>query len=402
MTVAVDVGAVRQFIEIISGHVTQIARNSSRTGVLQLCRLSPVDETMVPTRFKLDDVEPMIKTAVNDANASFNVYVEVRTVRADLRGKARGSLDDTELVFGLVVDADNDKGKGGVVKVRPSLVVETSPGNFHYWYLFTQPVTARQAKTIGDAIRASTGTDQDTGVVTQCYRVAGTPNFPSKAKMARGRVTVEPTRIVEWTSRLWDPYELLAAFTPQAWLTNAPVASPTAAAADESSLPDDLMKAIRDGGGGNGKDKSRSGLFHHVVGELKKRRWAVEQIRALFEKHPNGVSAKYQGRLLEEIERSYGKVENGAPSSGVAIGSSVGGSPPPPPPGVTSTGQRPVQALPLMSSPPSGSETDSCRALWRRPKRRCSHPAPTCSRALAALSTRSAKLCRQRIAGKQP
>ena len=89
----------------------------------------------------------MVKTAVNDANAGFNVYVEPRTLRADLRGSSRGTLDDTVFVFAVVVDADNDKGKGGRILARPTITVETSPGNFHYWYLFDRPVSARTGQT---------------------------------------------------------------------------------------------------------------------------------------------------------------------------------------------------------------------------------------------------------------
>src|SRR5262249_39389723 len=158
------------------------------------------------------------------------------------RGNQRGALEDTAWVFGLVADCDADKGKGGNITVRPSLVIETSPGNFHYWYLFTHAVPAGQAKIIGEVIRANTGTDQDTGVITQCYRVAGTPNYPSLSKQARGRITTEPTRIFEQTGRLWDPDELLKAF--QASTMTATPPSPPGGAADESTLPDDLLKAI--------------------------------------------------------------------------------------------------------------------------------------------------------------
>jgi hypothetical protein len=167
---------VRQFIEIISGHVKQTINGVGPPGVLQICRINPVDESVVPNRFLFDDVEHMVKTAVGDAAAGHNVYIEARTVRSDLRGNQRGTIADTAWVFGLVADGDADKGKGGNITVRPSLVIETSPGNFHYWYLFTCAIPADQAKIIGDAIRAGTGTDQDTGVITQCYRIAGTPN----------------------------------------------------------------------------------------------------------------------------------------------------------------------------------------------------------------------------------
>ena len=213
MTVQVDEVTVRQFLEIINTHAAQVINGAGPPGVLQLCRINPNDEkSVVPSRFQIGDVEHMLATALGDAGAGHNVYIEPRTVRADLRGAKRGGLRDTAWVFGFVIDSDADKGKGGHVVAKPTLVTETSAGNFHLWFLLTRAIAAAQAKPIGDAIRASSGADQDTGVVTQCYRVAGTPNFPSAAKRARGRVNIEPTRIVEYTGRLWDPDELMAAF----------------------------------------------------------------------------------------------------------------------------------------------------------------------------------------------
>jgi hypothetical protein len=348
VTIAVDENMVFEFVTIISEHAVALAATADKPGVLQLSRLNSRDEKLIPSRFRLDDPEAIAKAAIFDAGVGHNVYIEPRSVRSDLSGAARGGLIDTEWAFALVVDADHDKGRGGAVTVRPSLTVETSPGNFHYWYLFDRPVSAKQAKAIGDAIRIATGADSDTGVVTQPYRVPGTPNYPSKKKQARGRTTVEPTRLIEWTGRLWDPDALLEAHRGP-----APSAAPQGGmgggcgVVDEASLPEGLMKAIRDGGVSNGSgangDKSKSGLFHNVVGELKKRKWTVEAIVALLEKHPNGVAAKYNGRLREEVRRSYDKVENGSglfilpsPAAGGGAGGGGGtGSPPPgsPPPG---------------------------------------------------------------------
>ena len=221
MTVAVDEDTVREFVTIISEHADELAKSNGKSGVLQLTRLSPIDGKLVPSRFKLDDIDGMVRAAVADANAKHNVYIE-GLMRSDLRGTARGPLADTEFVFGLVIDADHDKGKEGAITVRPSLTIETSPGNFHYWYLLTQPLAAGPAKTLGNAIRVAVGADHDTGIVSQPYRVPGTPNFPSKAKRARGRATVEPTRITEHSGRLWDPDELRAAFTGSATTARAP------------------------------------------------------------------------------------------------------------------------------------------------------------------------------------
>jgi RepB DNA-primase from phage plasmid len=246
VTVAIDEATVRQFLEIISPHAVMLAKSAGRSGVLQLCCLSPHDGKMMPSRHRLDDVETIVKAAVGAANAELNVYVEGRALRAGLRGNVRGSLDDTEFVLAMVVDADHDKGKGGNLIARPSLTIETSVGNYHHWCLLSAPISARRAKTIGDAIRAATGSDQATGVVTQCYRVPGTPNFPSKAKQARGRVTIEPTRIVEWTGKLWDPDDLLTvhkqgAPTPtNGWAQAHPSAMSSTSAATNRVCPKNL------------------------------------------------------------------------------------------------------------------------------------------------------------------
>ena len=111
MSAQVDEATVRQFIEIISAHARQAINGAGPPGVLQLCRLNPIDESIVPSRVLLDDIENMVKTAVGDALAGHNAYIEARTVRAGLHGNLRGGLEDTAWVFGLVVDGDADKGK---------------------------------------------------------------------------------------------------------------------------------------------------------------------------------------------------------------------------------------------------------------------------------------------------
>ena len=142
MSTQVDEIAVREFIEIITAHVKYVINGADPAGVLQLCRIHPANGSVVPSRFKIDDVERMVQTAIGDAAAGHNVYIESRTVRADLCGNRRGSLEDTAWVWGLVADCDADKGKGGNITARPSLVVETSPGNFHLWYFFTRAISA--------------------------------------------------------------------------------------------------------------------------------------------------------------------------------------------------------------------------------------------------------------------
>ena len=317
MNPPIDEATVRRFIELINEHAKGVINGADPPGFLQLCRINPLDEkTVVPSRFEIGDVERMIQTATDDAVAGHNVYIEARTVRPGLRGSKRGLLEDTAWVFGLVADCDADKDKGGNITVRPSLAVETSPGNYHLWYLFTRAIPATQAKAIGDAIRANSGTDHDTGVVTQCYRVPGTPNFPSPAKRARGRLTVEPTRIFQHTGRLWDPDELLHAFSAPTLLPQPqaqPSAQPQSADELEATLPAELLEMIRDGFAPG--TKIRSDKFFEVVKELWLRNWTLEAVTTLLEKYPNGIAEKYLGRILGEAKRCYDKFVAGANGS---------------------------------------------------------------------------------------
>jgi RepB DNA-primase from phage plasmid len=315
-----DEGTVRQFIRIISQHAARAINGGGSTGVLQLYRVNPLDENnTVPSRFRLDDVEQMVQTALNDAAAGHNVYIEARTVSLSVNGKKRGTEKDTVWVLGLVVDSDADKNMAGNVTAKPSLVVETSRGNYHLWYLFDQAISAARGREIGKAMRESAGADHDTGVVTQGYRVAGTPNFPSTSKRTRGRTTVEPTRIVEYAGCLWKPDELLAAFPPPEQEANH---GTTADESDDATLPHELFEIIRYGAGAG----DRSAVFHSVIAQLKRRRWCVDAIVALFDKYPNGIAQKYFGRLREEVQRSYDKFANNAATIGSAANTGTGGA----------------------------------------------------------------------------
>ena len=267
---------------------------------------------IVPSRFNIGDAAAMTILAITDARNGHNVYIEGRLVRRGLTGKERGKLNDTFAVFAFVIDGDADKNKEGNVTASPTLAIETSPGNYQLWYVLDRSLDVDQAKLIGEAIRQNSGADQDTGVITQCYRVAGTPNYPNEAKRKRGRVTVEATRIVEHSGRLWSPEELLKAFPPgKPQRDNHKSTEDTAddtGSFDETTLPADLLDLIRNGV----EEGLRSEKFHRVVAQLKKRRWSAEAIAALFEKYPDGIAQKYAGRLREEVKRSYEKVSDGA------------------------------------------------------------------------------------------
>jgi hypothetical protein len=296
----VDEAVVRRFVELIHANAAR-AINGADPGALQLVSIHPTDESISVSRYRVGDVEHMAADAIAFGAAGHNVYVEGRTVRPGLRGNRRGELQDTAWVFALVVDSDGDKGKAWQPTTPASIEVETSPGNAHFWFFFARAVDAAEGKAIGEHMRKSTGADQDTGVVTQCYRVAGTPNFPGTAKRKRGRVLAEPTRILAETDASLE--ESLAAFALNNHAGDG-VSSDVGADGDEATLPNDLLQLIQNGVAGI---EDRSAVFHSVVAQLKKRRWSAGAIATLFERYPNGIARKYIGRIREEVERSYDK-----------------------------------------------------------------------------------------------
>jgi hypothetical protein len=295
---------VREFLHIITAQARAALGGSKARGVLQLSRLHPYDETLVPSRFELADIEHMVAAAVADSGNGHNVYVEGRLVRPDLRGNARGSLADTVAVFALVVDSDADKQMGWTPTARVSMTVETSPGNFQYWFFLREAVTAELGQKLGERIRKAVNSDHDTGNVVQPYRVAGTVNYPSKKKIERGRVTV-PTQLIEFDPEvLWTSDEIEAAFPLTERKDDGAGASTGQGAGDETSIPDETLKVIRDGVAANA---DRSHAFWNVILVLKQDGWSIDAIVALLEKYPAGAR-KYRGRLRREVERVYNKI----------------------------------------------------------------------------------------------
>ena len=192
-----DERAVREFLETFVALAIASLGGHPPPGLLQLCQKHPDDNDVISVRYRLDDVDlvdRMTHDAMVASEAGLNVYIEGRLVRSDLRGKKRGELSDTRCVFALVVDFDADKNMGWTppADVRPTLMVETSPGNTQDWFFFERALSPKRAQRLGEDLRRVTGGDFDSGNPCQPYRIPGTINFVSKTKIARGRV-VTPT-----------------------------------------------------------------------------------------------------------------------------------------------------------------------------------------------------------------
>ena len=134
-------------------------------------------------------------------------------------------------------------------------------------------------------------------------------NYPNANKIERGRVTV-PTQLVEFDPEaLWTPEEIEAAFPlPERPIDGggAPSGDDATAAPDESGIPADTMQVIRDG---VPEAEHPGRTFFNIVLVLKRLRWSLDGITELLERYPDGIARKFRGRLRQEIERAYGKIE---------------------------------------------------------------------------------------------
>lgn len=306
-----DLRAVVDFVATIIAQAQAATKHLRDPGVLQTILVHPSAERVSGIyRYELNNpelVERMAADALNASEARHNVYIEGRTVRRGLGGKERGGLEDTIAVFALVVDSDTDKGKAWTPTVPVSLTVETSPGNHHYWLFLQQAVDATTAQKLGERLRKATGGDQDTGVITQPYRVAGTVNYPNKTKLERGRIVTWTRSLAFDPEVLWTPERFEQDFPPPPRPTNGGGAGSALGSGDEAGIPADTLRVIRDGL----PEGQRSEAFWNVVLVLKDSGWSINATVALLEKYPDGIARKYEGRLRQEVERIWNKLGNG-------------------------------------------------------------------------------------------
>ena len=84
-----------------------------------------------------------------------------------------------------------------------------------------------------------------------------------------------------------------------------PASNASVTGIDESNLPSDLLRLIQKGA----PEGKRSEQFHRAVSWLKQHGWSQTNIQDIFVKHPDGIGAKFDGRLHQEIGRSFAKAD---------------------------------------------------------------------------------------------
>jgi hypothetical protein len=314
----IDEPTVRQFITLLHERAASALSHLRRPGLLQLVSISPDDRGMSYSPFAIGDVDHMLEAVLVDAKAGRNTYIETRTVRPGRpkeRKQGRGKADATIGTFAFVVDSDADKGKAAHIDGVASAVIETSPGNKHIWLFLYRALSAADAEPLGKLIRKATGADHNTGVVTQPYRIPGTPNYPDARKRKRDRVIV-PTKLITVSDKLWVPSEIEAVFsTDETQTAKAQSARKLTGALKQDGLGRSTprSKAVakaRIAAKTNSKI-DRSAAFHGAVCACADAGMTPDEVEAEMREHPDGPQQKYlEGgdRLRQEIDRSFEKV----------------------------------------------------------------------------------------------
>ena len=83
--------------------------------------------------------------------------LEGRLVKFGHEVRRVANLKPRVCCFALIVNSDADQGMGWIppASVRPTLAVETSPGNHQFWFFLDEAVSREQAQAVGR--RASAG-----------------------------------------------------------------------------------------------------------------------------------------------------------------------------------------------------------------------------------------------------
>lgn len=160
-------------------------------GQLNLTAIDPSSEQVTVERFPIGQADPMARRALALSSAN-NIYFAPVVLRLDLRPGARGSFSDIVAVLGLVIDEDADTDKLAILpeNVLPTITVTTSRVphlNRHHHFVFAQALTPDEGKDLAVLLHKKCGGDFGTKDVAHVWRVPGTLNYPTDAKISRGR-----------------------------------------------------------------------------------------------------------------------------------------------------------------------------------------------------------------------
>jgi hypothetical protein len=141
-----------------------------------------------PMRFNVGDTDAMIDAAMAYSGVpGVNLFAPYALMSPSLRASQKGSEKDVLYSLAAVADVDADKCEQPKIALEASYSISTSPSNRQDIYIFAQPLPASVAKPVLIALHAAIGGDSAQKDLSHIWRVSGTLNWPTKAKLARGR-----------------------------------------------------------------------------------------------------------------------------------------------------------------------------------------------------------------------
>jgi hypothetical protein len=149
----VDPTTIRKHLELLNSCAAAALSHVRRPGVLQLVSISPDSRGVCYSPFEIGDVDRMVEAVLIDAGAGRNCFIETRSTRPGRpkeRRPGRGKADATIGTFAIVVDSDGDRGKAARID-GGATIVETSPGNQHFWLFVDRALNAADAERLGKA-----------------------------------------------------------------------------------------------------------------------------------------------------------------------------------------------------------------------------------------------------------
>ncbi len=173
-------------------------------GKFILMAMSPEQKVRGIHHFKVGQIDLMYRTiasycpvhgtrAFTHGVQPINLYCPLALFHENIPryGKGSGGREmDVVFSFAAVGDQDNYKREGKPLPFEPSCLLETSPGSYHAWFVYPQPLPFAKAKQTLLAFNRLTGDDNAEKDVSHIWRIAGTLNWPTAAKIARGRSPV--------------------------------------------------------------------------------------------------------------------------------------------------------------------------------------------------------------------
>lgn len=249
-----------------------------------------------------------------------NVYCTWAVFRNDLDQNSKGAEDDVRAVRALVIDMDSDTGKSGLVPLKPSYVIETSPNNFQAAFIFGAFLMPQNAKQLAERYAACTVCDHGTKDIAHVWRVPGTLNWPTKSKLERGR-SQQPFLV-----RVAYPFDGTFANFAALWNVTEPAHQPSgnraetsagaAAGNDQDSFGTLLNRCtefrraqlVQTG------EPDRSKHLYSLIGFLKGDGFSEAEIFTLIWGYPAGAGHKphKQGEkwFRDEIDRCWQKTDD--------------------------------------------------------------------------------------------